>query len=70
MPGSASGVFVRLVPAQVFKTCGGREQRSQWIRFPSTPVFLPYERFTSLVTEANLDEKEGSQASWPPDGPV
>lgn len=32
------GVFARLVPAQVFKTCGGCEQRSQWIRFPYTPV--------------------------------
>lgn len=33
-------MFARLVPAQVFKTCGGCEQRPQWIRFPYTPARL------------------------------
>ena len=35
---TVSGVFARLVPALVFKTSGGREQRPQWVRFPYTPV--------------------------------
>lgn len=36
----ALGVFARLVPALVFKTCGGCEQRPQWVRFPYTPARL------------------------------
>ena len=32
------GVFARLVTALVFKTSGGFEQSSQWVRFPYTPV--------------------------------
>src|SRR4051794_10666300 len=35
---SASGVSARLVSAPVFKTGGGCEQRSQWVRFPYTPA--------------------------------
>ena len=38
MGGIASGVFARLVPALVFKTSGGCEQRPQWVRFPYTPA--------------------------------
>src|SRR3954471_2791867 len=34
------GVFAPLVGASVFKTSGGFEQSSQWIRFPYTPAFL------------------------------
>jgi|GEM_PF-2925161 len=34
----AEGVFARLVPARVFKTRGGCEQRSQSVRFRYTPV--------------------------------
>ncbi len=34
----ASGVFAPLVRALVFKTSGGFEQSSQWVRFPYTPV--------------------------------
>ena len=34
------GVFARLVAALVFKTSGGFEQSSLWVRFPYTPVFL------------------------------
>jgi hypothetical protein len=37
----AEGVFARLVPARVFKTRGGCEQRSQSVRFRYTPV-SPY----------------------------
>src|SRR6516165_6904571 len=33
-----SGVFAPLVGALVFKTSGGFEQSSQWVRFPYTPV--------------------------------
>ena len=33
------GVFARLVAALVFKTSGGFEQSSQWVRFPYTPAF-------------------------------
>src|SRR5437660_3854061 len=32
-------VFAPLVGALVFKTSGGFEQSSQWVRFPYTPVF-------------------------------
>jgi hypothetical protein len=32
------GVFAPLVRALVFKTSGGFEQSSQWVRFPYTPV--------------------------------
>ena len=32
------GVFAPLVGALVFKTSGGFEQSSQWVRFPYTPV--------------------------------
>jgi hypothetical protein len=32
------GVFAQLVLALVFKTSGGFEQSSQWVRFPYTPV--------------------------------
>ena len=32
------GVFARLAPALVFKTSGGFEQSSQWVRFPYTPA--------------------------------
>jgi hypothetical protein len=32
------GVFARLVAALVFKTSGGFEQSSLWVRFPYTPV--------------------------------
>ena len=31
-------MFARLVPAPVFKTGDGREQRPWWVRFPSTPA--------------------------------
>jgi hypothetical protein len=31
------GVFARLVAALVFKTSGGFEQSSLWVRFPYTP---------------------------------
>jgi hypothetical protein len=34
------GVFARLVPALVFKTSGGFEQSSLWVRFPYTPVHM------------------------------
>ena len=34
------GVFAPLVRALVFKTSGGFEQSSQWVRFPYTPDFL------------------------------
>lgn len=34
-------MFARLVPALVFKTSGGFEQSSQWIRFPYTPACVP-----------------------------
>ena len=34
----ASGVFAPLVGALVFKTSGGFEQSSLWVRFPYTPV--------------------------------
>ena len=36
----ASGVFVHLEVALVFKTSGGFEQSSLWVRFPYTPVSL------------------------------
>src|SRR5438270_9911907 len=36
----ASGVFAPLVGALVFKTSGGFEQSSQWVRFPYTPGCL------------------------------
>ncbi len=39
-PGPIPGVFARLVPALVFKTCGGREQRPRSVRFRSTPARL------------------------------
>src|SRR5438876_8369271 len=32
------GVFARLVAALVFKTSGGFEQSSLWVRFPYTPA--------------------------------
>ena len=48
------GVFVRLVPALVFKTSGGSEQGSQWVRFPYTPVWR-----VVLKTE-NAKRKRGS----------
>src|SRR5438874_13559093 len=38
IPFRASGVFAPLVGALVFKTSGGFEQSSQWVRFPYTPV--------------------------------
>ena len=34
----ALGVFAPLVGALVFKTSGGFEQSSLWVRFPYTPV--------------------------------
>jgi hypothetical protein len=41
-------VFARLVAALVFKTSGGYEQCSRWIRFPYTPVL------SARVKRANL----------------
>lgn len=41
------GVFVRLVLAPVFKTGGGFEQSSLWVRFPYIPV-LAFGRLISL----------------------
>ena len=38
------GVFAPLVGALVFKTSGGFEQSSLWVRFPYTPVSLYYEK--------------------------
>jgi DNA-binding XRE family transcriptional regulator len=35
-------VFAHLVMALVFKTSGGFEQSSQWIRFPYTPAFSTF----------------------------
>src|SRR5215470_7130332 len=40
------GVFAPLVGALVFKTSGGFEQSSLWVRFPYTPDFLSPERAT------------------------
>ena|SRR6516162_6279540 len=34
----ASGVFAPLVGALVFKTSGGFDKSSQWVRFPYTPA--------------------------------
>lgn len=44
-----SGVFLRLVPGLVFKTSGGWDDCSQWVRFPYTPAifFLSY-RYISI----------------------
>ena len=36
---SILGVFAHLVMALVFKTSGGFEQSSQWVRFPYTPAY-------------------------------
>src|ERR1019366_418967 len=38
---SILGVFAQLVLALVFKTSGGFEQSSQWVRFPYTPAYRP-----------------------------
>jgi hypothetical protein len=39
------GVFAPLVGALVFKTSGGFEQSSQWVRFPYTPAHDPSSRW-------------------------
>src|SRR5947207_1887555 len=42
---AARGVFAPLVGALVFKTSGGFEQSSQWVRFPYTPALFPDRSF-------------------------
>ena len=38
---ATSGVFAPLVGALVFKTSGGFDKSSQWVRFPYTPALPP-----------------------------
>ncbi len=50
----ALGVFAHLVMALVFKTSGGFEQSSQWIRFPYTPANYDFPIFHEKATEDTL----------------
>ena len=48
----ALGVFAQLVLAQVFKTCGGCEQRSLSVRFRYTPALLirlDFQQFAAVL---------------------
>jgi hypothetical protein len=56
-PGPLMGVFAPLVRAQVFKTCGGCEQRSLSVRFRYTPVGWFFWSFRSIsVLSSPLSE--------------
>jgi hypothetical protein len=48
------GVFAPLVGALVFKTSGGFEQSSQWVRFPYTPAcsFASVDTFDHLIEDS------------------
>jgi hypothetical protein len=59
------GVFAPLVRVQVFKTCGGCEQRSLSVRFRYTPVVSRYAEspgkrraFCVLTSISDLRQKE------------
>jgi len=54
------GVFARLVPATVFKTGVGCEQRSRWVRFPATPAF----NFSILSNTAHTAPSALTLSRW------
>jgi hypothetical protein len=59
---TAPGVFARLVPALVFKTSGGCEQRPQWVRFPYTPA--------ATRNDGNPGKGRGFRVCGPRSGPL